>query len=84
MSIDDLNLLKTMEDTVQQMKKDRSAMSVPSVSVPFACPVCHGQGTVSRPPYIAGDMPFWSGSTTNDSYPCRACDGTGIIWRKDT
>lgn len=50
-------------------------------SQPFTCPVCRGAGTVSRPPHVAGDQPFWSSSATGALYPCRACTGTGIVWR---
>ena len=46
---------------------------------PFKCPVCNGTGLVSRPPEIAGDVESWTSSTTN-TYPCKACAGTGIIW----
>jgi len=42
------------------------------------CPVCDGTGLVSRPPGLAGDVPTWSGNSTNP-YQCRACGGTGII-----
>jgi hypothetical protein len=45
---------------------------------PYVCPVCNGQGTVSRPPHITGDVPEWSGASTG-MYPCKACNGTGII-----
>lgn len=42
------------------------------------CPVCDGQGLVSRPPWIAGDVQSWSDSHTG-SYECRACHGTGLL-----
>ena len=42
------------------------------------CPVCNGQGTVSRPPHIAGDQPTWV-STTVAPYRCRRCAGLGTI-----
>lgn len=48
------------------------------MSIPHKCPVCDGQGIVSRPPYLAGDVETWEDSQT--SYPCRACNGTGIVW----
>lgn len=51
---------------------------------PHTCPPCNGHGTVSRPPWIAGDQESWTASSTNP-YPCRACGGTGIVWyRADT
>lgn len=48
--------------------------------MPYQCPVCHGQKTVSKPPWIAGDQPTWSASTAHDLYPCPTCSGTGIVW----
>lgn len=48
--------------------------------VPFACPVCHSQKTVSKPPWVAGDVNTWvSGGVEN--YPCPTCNETGIVWR---
>jgi len=52
------------------------------ISEPHGCPVCHGQGTVSKPPYIAGDQPTWTASNSTP-YPCPACNGTGVIWEKE-
>jgi hypothetical protein len=46
---------------------------------PYKCPVCNGQGTVNRPPYIAGDQESWVDSSVGP-YQCRACNGSGIIW----
>ena len=43
-----------------------------------ACPVCSGQGTVSRPPWIAGDQETWV-ATGTALYPCHACNGKGWI-----
>jgi hypothetical protein len=48
---------------------------------PHTCPVCTGSGKVSRPPWVAGDQSTWSGSTTFTSYTCRACQGSGVVWR---
>ncbi len=49
--------------------------------IPFTCPTCHGQGTVSKPPYVAGDQSTWE-STGTGLYPCPSCNGTGIIWNE--
>ena len=49
------------------------------MSEPHKCPVCGGQGTVSKPPYIAGDQPTWT-AFDSPPYPCLACNGTGVIW----
>ena len=47
---------------------------------PYCCPVCNGHKTVSRPPWVAGDVESWTDSGTK-AYECRACNGTGVIWR---
>lgn len=52
----------------------------PPVAV-FACPVCNGHKTVSRPPWVAGDQPTWDGTGTQ-VYPCPACNGTGLVWKE--
>ena len=52
------------------------------MSKPHKCPVCDGQGIVSRPPNVAGDRATWAASDTC-YYPCRACSGTGIIWEHE-
>lgn len=41
------------------------------------CPKCNGQGVVSKPPHIAGDVELWSG--TELSYKCNLCDGKMVI-----
>lgn len=47
-------------------------------SVPYqCCPKCGGQGTVSKPPYVAGDVHQWTSSAT--SFPCDVCHGAKII-----
>jgi hypothetical protein len=48
---------------------------------PFRCPVCNGVGTLSAGYYNrTGDVLEW---TSGDITPieCRACKGTGIVWR---
>jgi len=42
------------------------------------CPVCNGTGLVSRPPGVAGDVETFP-TTSAGPWPCRACNGTGII-----
>ena len=49
---------------------------------PYRCPVCNGQGLVSRPPGVAGDQASWS-DTGTAPYPCSACGGRGIVWHYD-
>lgn len=43
------------------------------------CPVCHGQGHVSKPCWVPGDVNEWTSSRT--SYVCRVCNGGGLVWR---
>ena len=43
------------------------------------CPKCLGQGTVSKPPYLAGDIFHWSSNQT--SFQCDVCNGSKIITR---
>ena len=47
---------------------------------PHKCPCCDGTGLVSRPPGVAGDVVSWPSSGTA-TYSCRACSGTGVLWR---
>lgn len=42
-----------------------------------ACPKCHGQGIVSKPPYLAGDINHWSDS--QGQHECNVCKGKMII-----
>lgn len=44
----------------------------------YPCPICHGHGTVSKPPWVPGDVDHWV-STSTMAYECRACQGTGIV-----
>lgn len=46
--------------------------------VPYQlCPKCNGQGTVSKPPYISGDVHQWSSSSIQ--FQCDVCQGQKII-----
>lgn len=51
------------------------------MKIPFSCPVCNGHGTVSKPPWIAGDQMTWYASSSV-LYTCNACDGTGVVWEE--
>ena len=46
--------------------------------IALACPVCNGHGTVSKPPWIAGDQITWAGNSSAP-YTCKACGGRGVI-----
>jgi DnaJ-class molecular chaperone len=49
---------------------------------PYKCPVCNGRGIVSTPPWIASDVQTFTANGT-ETYPCRACAGTGLVWRRE-
>lgn len=49
-------------------------------SIPHKCPKCDGQGIVSKPPWVAGDVHQWSSAET--AYTCDVCNGAKIIWSK--
>ena len=42
------------------------------------CPKCNGQGSVSKPPYIAGDVNQWSGTAA--TFVCDVCNGLKILY----
>lgn len=41
------------------------------------CPKCDGQGTVLKPPYLAGEIQHWTSSDTQ--HQCSVCKGKKII-----
>ena len=41
------------------------------------CPKCDGQGTVSKPPWIPGDVNHWASTAT--SWPCDVCNGAKVL-----
>lgn len=41
------------------------------------CPKCHGQGIVSRPPWVPFDQEKWS--STGITYSCDVCNGAKMI-----
>lgn len=41
------------------------------------CPLCLGQGHVSKPKHVAGDVYEWSSTST--SHLCWICNGQGKI-----
>ncbi len=42
------------------------------------CPNCHGQKTIFRPPWIAGDQEIWT-ALSAEAYPCPTCEAKGWI-----
>ena len=45
---------------------------------PHRCPVCEGHGLVPWPAGVTAGMPF--SSTSVGPWPCRPCNGTGVLW----
>jgi hypothetical protein len=41
------------------------------------CPKCHGQGIVSKPPWITAEVENWTSAET--SFTCDVCNGTKVI-----
>lgn len=41
------------------------------------CPKCNGQGCVSKPPFVPGDINEWSSYAT--SFTCNLCNGSMVI-----
>lgn len=47
-------------------------------AIPYQkCPKCDGQGTVSKPPYVPGDVHEWS--STSAAHVCDVCGGSKVI-----
>jgi hypothetical protein len=42
------------------------------------CPKCGGQGIVTKPPWLPGDVPSWVSHTTAP-YKCNLCEGRKFI-----
>lgn len=42
------------------------------------CPKCNGQGHVSKPPWVPGDVEMWVSSDTG-THTCQVCNGNGVI-----
>jgi len=41
------------------------------------CPKCNGQGSVTKPPYVPGDVHEWSETAT--AFVCDVCHGAKIL-----
>jgi hypothetical protein len=66
------------EIKVQNSTEARNDDNTVLAAVPYQlCPKCNGQGQVSKPPYIAGDVHEWSSSSC--IFPCDVCNGNKII-----
>ena len=59
-------------DYLDQQSKEEARV------VPYqTCPKCDGQGSVSKPPYVPGDVHQWSSTSIN--FICDVCNGAKII-----
>lgn len=68
---------KEAVENKSEEKKDEIQYKILQV-VPYQlCPKCNGQGQVSKPPYIAGDVPEWSSSSV--IFQCDVCSGAKVI-----
>lgn len=63
-------------DRIEQIVSERDGW-IDVGAVWQKCPKCDGQGTVSKPPWIAGDVYEWS--STSVSHQCNVCNGAMII-----
>lgn len=45
------------------------------------CPKCNGQGIVSKPPWLAGDVNQWCASEY--THTCNLCNGAMILYVPD-
>lgn len=64
-------------DEQMQVKNINYHTVLPTVTLMQLCPKCNGQGTVSKPPYVAGDVHEWTSSSA--SFVCDVCNGAKII-----
>lgn len=71
--------LTLSEDTVIALKRCfEISVGCFYPSVPYQkCPKCDGQGSVSKPPYVPGDVNHWS--STSSTFTCDVCNGQKII-----
>lgn len=77
-----LRLTKGDISNIENLKEERdkidTLLSQSSLAVPYQlCPKCNGQGTVSKPPYVPGDVNSWTSSEA--CYQCDVCHGGKII-----
>lgn len=62
--------LKIETETLRKQLNDRPVFQV--------CPKCDGQGIVSKPPYVPGDIQSWSAANAGP-YKCPVCNGNKLI-----
>lgn len=71
-------MLDDLDAVIDSSVKNCNLPVVNTSASPYQlCPKCNGQGFVSKPPYVAGDIYEWSSSQT--SFVCDVCNGAKII-----
>ena len=71
----------TRTNTEQSIPNEPWAVIVPGSLEWQICPKCGGQGVMSKPPWIAGDVNEWS--STSCTHICDVCNGSKIIQRPE-
>jgi hypothetical protein len=64
--------VKMLREMNEQLK------SINPLSYYQLCPKCHGQGAVSKPPYVAGDVSSWVQSAA--TFQCDVCNGMKVLF----
>lgn len=83
--LDDIRILSdAKDDVIKQLGGESIDTSENSLHKHFVthsayqlCPKCNGQGIVSKPPWVAGDVDQWTSSAA--SYICDLCNGAKVI-----
>ena len=63
-----LEILKEINDKLSNLSLNKKVQ---------ICPKCNGQGIVSKPPWVAGDVDTWNSTAT--THVCDLCNGAKII-----
>jgi len=72
-----LNMMDTSDGKKQQENISSCIINSVSHCAFQLCPKCNGQGTMSKPPHIPGDVNEWTSSQT--SFTCDVCNGEKIL-----
>jgi len=76
-----IEIIQDLRDCIEEVCNygDKIKEILPNIdAIPYQkCPKCDGQGMVSKPPYIAGDVHQWSASEC--AFTCDVCNGAKII-----
>ena len=70
--------IEELEADVEKQRDEAAAeLEIKAASV-VLCPNCNGQRTVSRPPWVAGDVQEWN-NTSLGPYGCPTCGAIGYV-----